>query len=240
MKTDDNSHYLIYRVLGITSTDGQLIDGYQNTGRFLYKYAGSFLEEAASLCLKFKNIDGGKRLVGNNQGQRPKTFEIDFLDDTNAIEIKWRDATTDGDHITKELQRMKPNKIYQGNSIKRLTEFDENSVDLIYLDPPFFTQKKHSLFTRDESKKYEFNDSWDSLDGYILLIESCLIECRRILKCTGSVFLHCDKAASHYLRVSLDKVFGIKNFRSEIIWSYKRWSNAKKGLLSSHQNTRKI
>ncbi|RLD75217.1 MAG: site-specific DNA-methyltransferase, partial [Bacteroidetes bacterium] len=47
---------------------------------------------------------------------------------------------------------------------------------------------------------------------------------------------HCDKIASHYIRVSLDKVFGMKNFRSEIIWSYKRWSNSKKGLLNSHQN----
>ena len=107
MKADDNSHYLIYRVLGISTNEGQLIDEYQNTGRFLYKYAGSFLEDAASLCLKFKNVDGGKTLVENNHGQRPKTFEIDFLDGNNAIEIKWRDATTDGDHITKEHTRVK-------------------------------------------------------------------------------------------------------------------------------------
>jgi len=107
MKKDDNSHYLIYRVLGITTSEGQLIDEYQNTGRFLYKYAGSFLEDAASVCLKFKNVNGGKTLVKNNHGQRPKTFEIDFLDGKKAIEIKWRDVTTDGDHITKEHTRVK-------------------------------------------------------------------------------------------------------------------------------------
>ncbi len=107
MKADDNSHYLIYKVLGVSLKEGRLIDEYQNTGRFLYKYAGSFLEEAASLCLKFKNINGGKKIIPNNQGQKPKTFEIDFLDDKNAIEIKWRDATTDGDHITKEHARVK-------------------------------------------------------------------------------------------------------------------------------------
>ena len=106
METDDNSHHLIYRVFGITVTEGKLIDEYQNTGRFLYKYVGSFLEDAASLCLKFKNVGGGKSFVEYNQGQRPKTFEIDFLDGNNAIEIKWRDATTDGDHITKEHTRM--------------------------------------------------------------------------------------------------------------------------------------
>ncbi len=54
MKADDNSHYLIYRVLGITNEQGQLIDSYQNTGYFLYKYAGSFLEEAATLCFKLQ------------------------------------------------------------------------------------------------------------------------------------------------------------------------------------------
>ena len=105
MKADDKSHYLIYQVLGISSEDGDLIDIYQNTGRFLYKYAGSFLEEATCLCLSFSNLDGGKTLVENTQGTRPKTFEIDFLDGTNAIEVKWRDATTDGDHITKEHTR---------------------------------------------------------------------------------------------------------------------------------------
>nr|MDA3849701.1 ApaLI family restriction endonuclease [Spirochaetaceae bacterium] len=54
MKSDDNSHYLIYRVLGISKKEGEDIDIYQNKGRFLYKYAGSFLEEAATLCFKEK------------------------------------------------------------------------------------------------------------------------------------------------------------------------------------------
>ncbi len=107
MKDDDNSHYLIYRVLGITSKEGQLIDEYQNIGRFLYKYAGSFLEDAASFCLQFNNSKGGKTTVKNPIGKNPKTFEIDFLDNNDAIEIKWRDATTDGDHITKEHTRVK-------------------------------------------------------------------------------------------------------------------------------------
>ena len=85
MKTDDNSHYLIYRVLGITLQEGQLIDQYQNTGRFLYKYAGSFLEEAATLCLNYKFPDGIKTKVENTIGQRPKTFEIDFLNANDAV-----------------------------------------------------------------------------------------------------------------------------------------------------------
>lgn len=131
---------------------------------------------------------------------------------------------------------MEANKIYHGNCIKRMKEMEDNSIDLIYFDPPFFTQRKHRLSTRDNKKRYEFNDSWNSLDDYLQLIEDCLLACKRVLKPTGSVFLHCDKAASHYIRVSMDKVFGVKNFQSEIIWTYKRWSNSKKGLLNAHQN----
>ncbi|MEM7533873.1 MAG: ApaLI family restriction endonuclease [Chloroflexota bacterium] len=107
MQADNNDHYLIYRVLGISNSEGKLIDEYQNTGRFLYKYAGSFLEEAATQCLFFANHDGGKITIPNNQGSRPKTFEIDFLNGNDAVELKWRDATTDGDHITKEHARIR-------------------------------------------------------------------------------------------------------------------------------------
>ena len=105
--TDDNSHFLIYRVLGISESEGNLIDIYQNKGRFVYKYAGSFLEEAAVLCLKHKFPNGSKTRIPNILGKKPATYEIDFLNKSDALEIKWRDATTDGDHITKEHTRVK-------------------------------------------------------------------------------------------------------------------------------------
>ncbi len=107
MEADDQSHTLIYRVLGIASEEGKLIDVYQNKGRFLYKYAGSFLEEATKICFLEKFPDSGAVRIPNTLGSRPKTFEIDCLEGTNAIEIKWRDATTDGDHITKEHTRIR-------------------------------------------------------------------------------------------------------------------------------------
>jgi ApaLI-like restriction endonuclease len=106
MDNDDRSHVLIYAVLGVSETEGKLIDVYQNKGRFLYKYAGSFLEEAAKLCFKHAFSDSGSIRVPNTRGQRPKTFEIDCLVGKDALEIKWRDATTDGDHITKEHTRI--------------------------------------------------------------------------------------------------------------------------------------
>ena len=106
MKADDTSHYLIYRVLGVAIEEGRLIDEYQNKGRFLYKYAGSFLEEAAKHCFKLKYPDSGSIRVPNTHGKKPRTFEVDCAVGKSALEIKWRDATTDGDHITKENTRL--------------------------------------------------------------------------------------------------------------------------------------
>ncbi len=107
MKSDDTSHYLIYKVLGITDREGELIDIYQNKGRFLYKYAGSFIEESVKICFKAKYPQAASQRIPNTEGRRPKTFEIDCVLQSEAIEIKWRDATTDGDHITKEHTRLK-------------------------------------------------------------------------------------------------------------------------------------
>lgn len=127
------------------------------------------------------------------------------------------------------------NEVLQGDCLNVLKKLKASSVDLVYLDPPFFTQKKHTLRNRENTKTYSFDDSWSSIETYRNYIKERLIECRRTLKPTGSIFLHCDKAASHHLRVALDEVFGASNFQSEIIWSYRRWSNSKKGLLNSHQ-----
>jgi len=106
MDADDKSHFLIYQVLGISDEEGHLIDVYQNKGRFLYRCAGGFLENAAKLCFRTAFPDSGALRIENTQGRRPKTFEIDCLVGNDALEIKWRDATTDGDHITKEHTRI--------------------------------------------------------------------------------------------------------------------------------------
>lgn len=107
MKEDNTSHYLIYRVFGITDKEGELIDVYQNKGRFLYKYAGSFLEDVAKLCFLSRFPESASLRIPNTEGKRPKTFEIDCVIDNDAVEIKWRDATTDGDHIMKEHTRLR-------------------------------------------------------------------------------------------------------------------------------------
>ncbi len=130
------------------------------------------------------------------------------------------------------------NKLVKGDCLLELKKIADNSIDLIYLDPPFYTQKKQTLSKKENEKikKYEFADSWDNIAEYLNYLKERIIECKRILKKSGNIFLHCDRKACHYLKIVMDEVFGINNFRSEIIWSYKRWSNSKKGLLNSHQN----
>lgn len=130
------------------------------------------------------------------------------------------------------------NKLIKGDCLLELRKFEDESIDLIYLDPPFYTQRKQSLTknSNDFKTTYEFEDSWNDINEYLKYLKDRLIECKRVLKKTGNIFLHCDRNACHYLKVLMDEVFGVDNFRSEIIWSYKRWSNAKKGLLNSHQN----
>ncbi len=160
MKADDNSHYLIYRVLGITTKEGQLIDEYQNTGRFLYKYAGSFLEEAATLCLNYSFPDGHKTKVENTIGQRPKTFEIDFVNKNDAIEVKWRDATTDGDHITKEHTRVQVIKRHGYKPIRIMFYYPQREQAIR------IQQTLKTLYTGVEGEYYAGDDAWNFLLKY--------------------------------------------------------------------------
>ncbi|GAA5504238.1 hypothetical protein Dxin01_04007 [Deinococcus xinjiangensis] len=115
-----------------------------------------------------------------------------------------------------------------------MQDLRDESVNTIYLDPPFMTNKKQSLSSRDGEHFY-YEDSWETKEDYIRFIEERLIEMHRVLRHDGSLFFHCDRNATHLIRFALDKIFGEENFISEIIWTYRRWSNSKKGLMNSHQ-----
>ncbi len=125
--------------------------------------------------------------------------------------------------------------VYCGDCMKVLRRFPAAQADLIYLDPPFFTQRKQQLSTRDRRTAFSFNDRWNSISEYASFLAERLGELHRVLKPTGSIFFHCDKTASHIARLILDEVFGTKRFQSEIIWSYRRWSNSARKLLPAHQ-----
>ena len=128
------------------------------------------------------------------------------------------------------------NQILLGDCLEQMRFIKKSSIDLIYLDPPFFTERTHSLKNRTRSKEFSFDDTWGNSTRYADFIKQRIVLMHEILKEDGSIFIHCDKSGAHIIRLILDQVFGEQNFQSEIIWSYKRWSNARKGLLPTHQN----
>lgn len=126
-------------------------------------------------------------------------------------------------------------RVLQGDCLDILPSFESESIDLIYLDPPFFTNTIQKLKTRDGSKEFSYSDIWKSHEEYAEFLYKRLKELKRVLKSDGSIFVHCDKNSTHIVKTLLDDIFGLKQFQSEIIWYYKRWSNSRKGLLPSHQ-----
>ena len=128
------------------------------------------------------------------------------------------------------------NVVLEGDCLDLLTQIQPKSVDLIYLDPPFFTGRTHKLSNRTRTKEFSFDDIWGSDREYAEFLFHRIKLMHRVLKETGSIFVHCDKKGEHIVRAILDEIFQPEMFQAEIIWAYKRWSNAKKGLLPAHQN----
>lgn len=115
---------------------------------------------------------------------------------------------------------MEINKLILGDNLEILKTIDSESVDLIYLDPPFFSNRTYEIIWGDSGEVRSFEDRFSGgIDHYIAWLKERVIEMHRILKPTGSIFLHCDWHANAYIRVEiLDKIFGYQNFRNEIIW----------------------
>lgn len=104
------------------------------------------------------------------------------------------------------------------------------SIDLIYIDPPFFSNKKYKYRGVDA-----YDDKWKGgMKSYIAWMADRVKQVHRVLKDTGSIFLHCDWHASHRLRVMLDDIFGYDNFVNEIVWFYKSMSSTKKSFAKKH------
>ncbi len=127
-------------------------------------------------------------------------------------------------------------QLHLGDCLSILRELESGSVNLAYLDPPFFTRKVHRLAPRDRSREFSFDDLWATQKEYATFLFERLHEIHRVISDDGCVFFHCDRNAVHLARAILDDIFGSENFRAEIIWHYRRWSNSQRSLLPTHQN----
>ncbi len=151
------------------------------------------------------------------------------------------------------------NTLFYGDNLKILRQYiPDESIDLIYLDPPFNSNRNYNVLFKDESGTESeaqieaFEDTWhwnhlaeqtyhdlvtqapdhiskmiealrsfvgtNQMTAYLIMMAARLVELHRVLKPTGSLYLHCDSTASHYLKIILDTIFGVKNFRNEIVW----------------------
>ena len=170
---------------------------------------------------------------------------------------------------------IKKNTLFYGDNLQILREYiADESVDLIYLDPPFNSKRTYNVLFKDESgddsaaQIAAFDDTWhwdasaeeayhelvteapdevskligalrefigtNQMMAYLVMMAIRLVELHRVLKPTGSLYLHCDPTASHYLKIVLDAIFGAENFRNEIIWHYRRWTNSQSQFQSMH------
>jgi site-specific DNA-methyltransferase (adenine-specific) len=161
--------------------------------------------------------------------------------------------------------------LYINDCLEVMKDMQESSVDLIYLDPPYNSNRDY-IGTSNGEVVGHFIDTWtyagatrnetdkayeelelkdDKLSKYLAFIKSGsdndanhfayltfmairLLEMKRILKPTGSIYLHVDPTESHYLKIVMDLIFGSAQFKNEIIWSYQRWTNSVKAFISTH------
>jgi DNA modification methylase len=130
---------------------------------------------------------------------------------------------------------METNIIYCGDCLSKLKDIPSESIDLIYIDPPFSSNRNYVAFWNEQEKRH-FEDRFENVRTYIDYMKPRVEQLYRVLKPTGSFYYHCDWHASHYIKVLLDMdyLFGYKNFLNEIVWSYRRWPSKSKAYQRFH------
>jgi len=115
----------------------------------------------------------------------------------------------------------KTNKLICGDNLEELAKLPKESVDLIYIDPPFFTHKQYEVIWGDEAEIRSYKDRWEGgIEHYISWLKPRVKAMYEVLKPTGSFYIHCDWHANAHIRIMLDEIFGDDNFLNEIIWWY--------------------
>jgi site-specific DNA-methyltransferase (adenine-specific) len=108
--------------------------------------------------------------------------------------------------------------IYCGDNLEQLLKLPDACVDLIYIDPPFNSNRNYEVFWGETREKRAFDDRHASTQAYMDFMRPRCMKLARVLKKTGSFYYHCDWHASHHVKIMLDQIFGENNFQCEIIW----------------------
>jgi DNA modification methylase len=117
------------------------------------------------------------------------------------------------------------NRLFFGDNLHIMRQLPSKSIDLMYFDPPFFSGRNYNVIFGDKNEIRSFTDIWEGgMPGYLIWLNARMYEMKRLLKDTGSIYVHLDWHASHYVKCEMDKIFGVENFRNEIIWHYSGWN----------------
>jgi len=141
-----------------------------------------------------------------------------------AAKSKQQKEQPQGEALAAPSHRLKPSSfidtrvIYCGDNLEQLKKLPDACVDLIYIDPPFNSNRNYEVFWGETKEKRAFEDRHANTQAYIDFMRPRCVELARVLKKTGSFYYHCDWHASHYVKVMLDQIFGENNFQNEIIW----------------------
>ena len=128
-----------------------------------------------------------------------------------------------------------PNRLFWGDNLHVMRQLPSESVDLIYIDPPFFSGRQYNVIFGDQNELRSFSDIWEGgMPGYLVWLNARLYEMKRLLKREGSIYIHLDWHASHYVKQEMDKIFGHENFVNEIVWHYNTGGASKKRFSRKH------
>jgi len=130
---------------------------------------------------------------------------------------------------------LEPNRLFWGDNLHVMRQLPSESIDLIYIDPPFFSGRNYNVIFGDQNELRSFSDIWEGgMPGYLIWLNARLYEMKRLLRKTGSIMVHCDLHASHYIKVEMDKIFGYAFLQNEIIWSYRSGGGTKRRYGRKH------
>ena len=164
------------------------------------------------------------------------------------------------------IPNFEPSTIWTGDNLHVMRGLNSGCVDMIYLDPPFNSNRNYSAPVGSKAAGAAFKDMWTLKDidkcehgeladrtpaaydlisavrsvagkgmqSYLIFMAVRLLEMKRILRDSGSLYLHCDPTAGHYLKLLLDSIFGRRNFRNEVIWTYRRFPSSQRAFQRMH------
>lgn len=148
-------------------------------------------------------------------------LKLPYLQPNTTEDIISFGSSDAGGFLDAKHKKIPLNALFFGDNLHILRALPSNCIDLIYIDPPFFSGRNYNQIWGDDNEVRTFHDIWeDGLPSYLVWLNARLWEMRRVLKDAGSIYVHCDWHASHYIKCEMDKIFGYENFINEIVWYY--------------------